>query len=67
LNAFTNLFNATGLPAMSLPLCQSSAGLPIGIQFAGGFAKEDLLIRVADAFEKAMPWVDRKPLVHVGH
>ena len=65
-NAFTNLFNATGLPAISLPLGQSSAGLPIGIQFAAGFGKEDLLIRVAGAFEKAMPWVDRRPPVHVG-
>jgi amidase len=66
-NAFTNLFNATGFPAISLPLCQSSAGLPIGIQFAAGFGKEDLLIRVAGVFEKAMPWVDRKPPVHVSH
>jgi len=65
-NAFTNLFNATGLPAISLPLCQSSAGLPIGIQFAAGFGKEDLLIRVAGDFEEALPWVDRLPPVHVG-
>jgi amidase len=64
-NAFTNLFNATGLPAISLPLGQSKTGLPIGFQFAADFGKEDLLIRVAGAFEKAMPWVDRKPPVHV--
>ena len=62
-NAFTNLFNASGLPAISLPLCQSSAGLPIGIQFAAGFGKEDLLIRVASAFEEALPWAERKPPV----
>lgn len=66
-NAFTSLFNATGLPAISLPLGQSKAGLPIGFQFAAGFGKEDLLIRVAGAFEKAMPWIDRKPPVHVGN
>lgn len=65
-NAFTSLFNATGLPAISLPLGQSSAGLPVGIQFVAGFGKEDLLIRVASAFEEALPWVDRKPPVHVG-
>jgi len=64
-NAFTNLFNATGFPAISLPLGQSAAGLPIGIQLAAGFGKEDLLLRVAGVFEKAMPWVDRKPPVHV--
>ena len=65
-NAFTNLFNATGLPAISLPLCQNSTGLPVGIQFGAGFGKEDLLIRVAAAFEDALPWADRKPPVHVG-
>ena len=65
-NAFTNLFNATGLPAISLPLCQSSAGLPVGMQFVAGFGKEDLLIRVASAFEEALPWADHKPPVHVG-
>jgi amidase len=66
-NAFTNLFNATGFPAMSLPLDRSSAGLPIGIQFAAGFGKEDLLIRLASAFEKALPWADRKPPVHISN
>jgi amidase len=64
-NAFTSLFNATGLPAISLPLCQSAAGLPLGIQFAAGFGQEDLLIRIAGAFEEALPWKDRKPAVHV--
>ncbi|UCD79667.1 MAG: amidase [Desulfobacterales bacterium] len=66
-NTFTNLFNATGLPAISLPLCQSSAGLPIGIQFGARFGEEDLLIRIASAFEKALPWANRKPPIHVGN
>ena len=66
-NAFTNLFNATGQPAISLPLGQSSAGLPIGIQFAAGFGREDLLLRIAGAFEQAIPWIDRKPPIHVGN
>ena len=66
-NAFTNLFNATGLPAISLPLCQSSTGLPIGIQFAADFGKEGLLIRVAGAFEQALPWAERKPPIHVSN
>ncbi len=65
-NTFTNLFNATGLPAVSLPLCQSATGLPIGIQFVAGFGEEALLIRTASAFEEAMPWKDRLPSVHVG-
>jgi len=64
-NAFTSLFNATGLPAISLPLCQSTAGLPIGMQFVAGFGQEALLLKIAVAFEDAMPWMDRLPRVHV--
>jgi len=66
-NAFTNLFNVTGLPAISLPLCQSSNNLPVGIQFAAGFGEEALLIQVASAFEEALPWAERKPPVHVSN
>jgi len=66
-NAFTNLGNATGLPAISLPLCQSATGLPIGLQFIARFGEEALLIQVASAFEETLPWADRKPPVHVGN
>ena len=65
--AFTNLGNATGYPAISLPLCQSADGLPIGMQFMAGFGEEALLMRVASAFEEALPWIDRRPPVHVGN
>jgi amidase len=54
-NSFTNLFNATGLPTISPPLCQSTAGLPVGIQFIAGFGEESLLLRIAATFEEAMP------------
>ncbi len=57
------VFNVSGTPSISLPLCQSRSGLPIGVQFAAGFGKEDLLVRLAGAFEEAMPWIDRKPPV----
>ncbi|WP_244223796.1 amidase family protein [Amycolatopsis circi] len=35
---FTPLFNQTGAPAISLPLGQSSQGLPIGVQLGGAAA-----------------------------
>lgn len=60
------LFNVTGTPSISLPLCQSESGLPIGVQFAAGFGNEAELIRIAGQFETAMPWADRIPPVHVG-
>jgi amidase len=64
-STFTNLANATGFPAISLPLCHSTEGLPIGMQFMARFRHEDLLLRVAGAFEEALPWIDRRPPVHV--
>lgn len=44
---FTALFNATGQPAMNLPLHWSAAGLPIGVQFAGRFGEEAALLKLA--------------------
>jgi amidase len=64
LTAFMTPFNMTGQPAISLPLCMSEDGLPIGIQFVAGFGKEDLLIRIASQLETAMPWGGRLPPVH---
>jgi len=36
--AFTKLFNASGNPAMSVPLHWSADGLPVGVQFVAPFA-----------------------------
>jgi amidase len=62
---FTNLFNTTGLPAISLPLAWSRDGLPIGMQFAGRFADEATLLKLASQLEEARPWKDKRPSVHV--
>jgi amidase len=58
---FTGAFNATGQPAISLPLQHSPGGLPIGIQLVAPIWREDLLIRVAAQLERAHPWSGRKP------
>jgi amidase len=63
----TSVFNITGQPAISLPLGQSESGLPIGAQFVARFGEEATLIRLAAAFEEAMPWRDRKPPVHASN
>jgi Asp-tRNA(Asn)/Glu-tRNA(Gln) amidotransferase A subunit family amidase len=44
---FTALFNATGSPALSLPIAWTDAGLPIGIQFVAQFGREDVLLPLA--------------------
>jgi amidase len=61
--AFTAGFNATGQPAISLPLHWTEAGLPIGVQLVAAMGREDLLIRVASQLEEAVPWAERRPPV----
>jgi len=58
---FTPLFNATGQPAISLPLYWSRDGLPMGSQFVGRFGAEATLLRLAAQIEEAAPWTDRRP------
>lgn len=60
---FTPQFNATGQPAISLPLHVTSTGLPIGVQLVGGFAKEHEIISIAAEIEAARPWKVVKPKV----
>ena len=61
--AVTPLFNATGQPAISLPLHWSDSGLPIGVQLVGGPWAEAVLLRLSAQLEQAMPWRDRRPPV----
>jgi len=58
---WTPLYNATGQPAMSVPLHWSADGLPIGVHFVGHFGDEATLLRVAGQVERASPWFSRLP------
>jgi amidase len=58
---FTPLFNATGQPAISLPLYWSRDGLPMGSQFVGRFGDEATLLKLARQLEQAAPWAERRP------
>jgi amidase len=61
--AFTPPFNMSGQPAISLPLYRNTEGLPIGIQLAAAYGREDVLIRVAAQLESAHPWVSDHPAI----
>ncbi|MCF6472716.1 amidase [Nonomuraea sp. MG754425] len=54
--SFTSPINATGWPAVSLPLHRTAAGLPVGVQLAAPSGREDLLVRVAAQIERARPF-----------
>jgi amidase len=58
---FTAFVNATGLPAISLPVHWNEDGLPIGAQLIAGPWQEDVLVRLAAALEEALPWAEREP------
>lgn len=54
-------FNATGQPAIALPVGFDPNGLPIGIQFIGRPTAEATLISLAAQIEQAQPWVQHRP------
>jgi aspartyl-tRNA(Asn)/glutamyl-tRNA(Gln) amidotransferase subunit A len=50
----TRPFNVWGLPAISVPCGFTKSGLPIGLQIAGPHWREDLVVRLAHAYEQAV-------------
>lgn len=65
-NSMQWAYNATGLPAITLPLHMGAeSGLPMGVMLGAGFGRDDVLFRVAGQLEQAAPWRDRHPAVSV--
>jgi amidase len=58
---FTQLFNMTGQPSMTVPLYWSAANVPIGVMFSAPFGGEATLFRIAGQLETARPWFHRVP------
>jgi amidase len=56
---YTEIFNVTGQPAISLPLALSSGGLPIGVQLAAPLGEDARLLALAAWFEREQPWQSR--------
>ncbi|WP_382310048.1 amidase [Herbiconiux sp. UC225_62] len=53
--------NLTGTPAVSVPVGVTKAGLPVGLQIAGGHLADARVLRAAAAFERARPWSGLRP------
>ncbi|MBE0589390.1 MAG: hypothetical protein IH617_15255 [Hydrogenophaga sp.] len=61
--AFTPVQNITGQPGMSVPLYWSDAGLPVGVHFAAGTFRDELLLQLAYQLEAAQPWGNHAPTI----
>jgi aspartyl-tRNA(Asn)/glutamyl-tRNA(Gln) amidotransferase subunit A len=60
---FTYPFNANGYPAASVPGGWTADGLPVGLQIAGPFRDDALVLRACAAFEAVSAWRQRVPSV----
>ena len=58
---FTNPFNLTGLPAISVPCGFTSGNLPAGLQIVARPFEETTCCRVAYAYERATEWHNKRP------
>ena len=50
----STLWTFAGLPCVSLPLLQTEAGMPIGVQLVGGLNADARLLRTARWLEKRL-------------
>jgi aspartyl-tRNA(Asn)/glutamyl-tRNA(Gln) amidotransferase subunit A len=59
--SFTNPFNLTGLPALSVPCGFTEEKLPVGLQIAAPAFDEAVCFRAAYAYEQATEWHKLQP------
>lgn len=60
-STFLPVINGAGLPAASLPLSWTDAGLPVATQLIGHFGHEDTLLELSAQLERLAPWAARRP------
>jgi aspartyl-tRNA(Asn)/glutamyl-tRNA(Gln) amidotransferase subunit A len=61
--SFMMPFNVAGYPAMSICSGYGAGGLPVAIQLVGKPFQEATVLRVANAFEEATSFRDRRPSI----
>ena len=63
---FTISQNLAGICALSLP-CGFADGLPVGLQISGPALGEELVLRVAYAYEQATEWHTKTLIIRKEH
>ncbi len=63
--SWTTAFNVGGNPALSICNGFAADGLPFSLQIVGKLFDDATVLRVGDAYEKATPWRDRRPVLAV--
>lgn len=58
---YTISANLAGIPAISIPCGFTKKGLPVGLQILAKPFNEEMLFRVAHAYEQNTPWHKMKP------
>jgi amidase len=58
---YTSFVNVSGLPAITLPVGQTEAGLPMGVQLIGRPGGEDVLLALGAQLERRLRWQLRHP------
>jgi amidase len=58
---FTSFANVTGLPAITLPVFQTDAGIPMGVQLVGRPGGEATLLSIGAQLERRIGWQRRHP------
>ncbi len=65
-NSVTTPFNVTGGPALVQCIGFTDDGLPLSMQVVGQPFRDDMVMRVAKAYEDATPWRHRRPPLDPG-
>ena len=61
--SYTGPFNLAGTPALSVPCGFSAAGMPMALQIVGRPFAEEMVLKVAHAYEQNTDWHNRRPPV----
>ncbi len=65
-NSVTTPFNVTGGPALVQCIGFTDDGLPLSMQVVGRPFADAMVLRVAQAYEEATPWRNRRPVLEAG-